>query len=277
VACPSCYEGDTRWSFREGAIGASVRWRRRYLQSRFFRTAPSTLPRRDRGGQTRGDGRVFLRSSTLPCEAGEPGRSDSLAGAHGRLDQPRRPREARGRSCGKLSPSRGGNEVPSRVPRGAVARCERFGASKRAMPHCAGRRTHKKDFGRSDESSTSRLPTILEKRMHAPKRPRRYQRCAGRGGLVGENDVAARFGIWDRDSHREDAGGGGRQLLKMEERLEQRVVGQEDAVRPSRAVASRSVGLRDPGKPIGSFHLPGAQSGDGSPSASSSCSTTRPR
>jgi ATP-dependent Clp protease ATP-binding subunit ClpB len=43
-------------------------------------------------------------------------------------------------------------------------------------------------------------------------------------------------------------------LLKMEERLEQRVVGQDDAVGAiSRAVRRGRVGLRDPGKPIGSF------------------------
>jgi len=43
-------------------------------------------------------------------------------------------------------------------------------------------------------------------------------------------------------------------LLKMEERLAQRVVGQEDAVAAvARAVRRGRVGLRDPGKPIGSF------------------------
>jgi ATP-dependent Clp protease ATP-binding subunit ClpB len=43
-------------------------------------------------------------------------------------------------------------------------------------------------------------------------------------------------------------------LLKMEARLAERVVGQEEAVRAmSRAVRRGRVGLRDPGKPIGSF------------------------
>jgi ATP-dependent Clp protease ATP-binding subunit ClpB len=43
-------------------------------------------------------------------------------------------------------------------------------------------------------------------------------------------------------------------LLKMEERLSARVVGQAEAVRAvSRAVRRGRVGLRDPGKPIGSF------------------------
>ena len=43
-------------------------------------------------------------------------------------------------------------------------------------------------------------------------------------------------------------------LLKMEERLAERVVGQDEAVRAvSRAVRRGRVGLRDPGKPIGSF------------------------
>jgi ATP-dependent Clp protease ATP-binding subunit ClpB len=43
-------------------------------------------------------------------------------------------------------------------------------------------------------------------------------------------------------------------LLKMEARLAERVVGQDEAVRAvSRAVRRGRVGLRDPGKPIGSF------------------------
>src|SRR5690606_26059617 len=43
-------------------------------------------------------------------------------------------------------------------------------------------------------------------------------------------------------------------LLKMEERLGQRVVGQPDAVRAiSLAVRRGRVGLRDPKRPIGSF------------------------
>jgi ATP-dependent Clp protease ATP-binding subunit ClpB len=43
-------------------------------------------------------------------------------------------------------------------------------------------------------------------------------------------------------------------LLKMEERLAKRVVGQDEAVRAlSKAVRRGRVGLRDPGKPIGSF------------------------
>jgi ATP-dependent Clp protease ATP-binding subunit ClpB len=43
-------------------------------------------------------------------------------------------------------------------------------------------------------------------------------------------------------------------LLKMEERLEQRVVGQSEGVRAlSRAVRRGRVGLRDPRRPIGSF------------------------
>jgi len=43
-------------------------------------------------------------------------------------------------------------------------------------------------------------------------------------------------------------------LLKMEERLARRVVGQDEAVRAiAKAVRRGRVGLRDPGKPIGSF------------------------
>src|SRR5262249_30191314 len=47
-------------------------------------------------------------------------------------------------------------------------------------------------------------------------------------------------------------------LMQMEDRLKERVVGQDSAVRlVSKAVRRGRVGLRDPGKPIGSFFFLG--------------------
>jgi len=72
--------------------------------------------------------------------------------------------------------------------------------------------------------------------------------------LVSEEDVAAVLGDWTGIPVSKMLEAESDKLLKMEQRLAERVVGQADAVRAvSRAVRRGRVGLRDPGKPIGSF------------------------
>jgi len=78
---------------------------------------------------------------------------------------------------------------------------------------------------------------------------------AGDGShLVTEEDVALVLGDWTGIPVSKMLEAESDKLLKMEARLAERVVGQDEAVRAvSRAVRRGRVGLRDPGKPIGSF------------------------
>jgi ATP-dependent Clp protease ATP-binding subunit ClpB len=72
--------------------------------------------------------------------------------------------------------------------------------------------------------------------------------------VVEEEDVARVLGDWTGIPVAKMLESDAEKLLKMEERLAARVVGQDEAVRAvSRAVRRGRVGLRDPGKPIGSF------------------------
>ena len=72
--------------------------------------------------------------------------------------------------------------------------------------------------------------------------------------ILGEREVAVTLAGWTGIPVAKMLEGEADKLLKMEERLAQRVVGQEDAVAAvARAVRRGRVGLRDPGKPIGSF------------------------
>jgi ATP-dependent Clp protease ATP-binding subunit ClpB len=72
--------------------------------------------------------------------------------------------------------------------------------------------------------------------------------------IVAEEDVAHVLGDWTGIPVAKMLEAESEKLLKMEERLGARVVGQTEAVRAiSRAVRRGRVGLRDPGKPIGSF------------------------
>jgi ATP-dependent Clp protease ATP-binding subunit ClpB len=77
---------------------------------------------------------------------------------------------------------------------------------------------------------------------------------AGADNVVTEEDVAVVLGEWTGIPVSKMLETEAEKLLKMEERLGARVVGQSEAVRAvSRAVRRGRVGLRDPGKPIGSF------------------------
>jgi ATP-dependent Clp protease ATP-binding subunit ClpC len=77
-------------------------------------------------------------------------------------------------------------------------------------------------------------------------------------GAVGEEDLAVVLGEWTGIPVSKMLEAESDKLLKMEARLSARVVGQDEAVRAvSRAVRRGRVGLRDPGKPIGSFLLLG--------------------
>ncbi|HEX2732990.1 MAG TPA: Clp protease N-terminal domain-containing protein, partial [Polyangiaceae bacterium] len=72
--------------------------------------------------------------------------------------------------------------------------------------------------------------------------------------LVGEQEVAATLAKWTQIPVAKMLEAEAEKLLKMEERLARRVVGQQAAVEAiARAVRRGRVGLRDPRRPIGSF------------------------
>lgn len=71
---------------------------------------------------------------------------------------------------------------------------------------------------------------------------------------VDEEDIAALVSKWTGIPVGRLLEGEARKLVKMEERLRQRVVGQEDALeRVSNAIRRNRAGLSDPNRPIGSF------------------------
>jgi ATP-dependent Clp protease ATP-binding subunit ClpB len=72
--------------------------------------------------------------------------------------------------------------------------------------------------------------------------------------VLGEQDVAATLAVWTGIPVQKMLEAEADKLLKMEQRLSERVVGQEQALYAvARSVRRSRVGLRDPGKPIGSF------------------------
>lgn len=77
--------------------------------------------------------------------------------------------------------------------------------------------------------------------------------------VVGENDIACVVGEWTGIPVAKMVESETTKLLSMESRLEEKVVGQSEAVKVlSKAVRRGRVGLKDPRKPIGSFLFLGA-------------------
>jgi ATP-dependent Clp protease ATP-binding subunit ClpB len=94
----------------------------------------------------------------------------------------------------------------------------------------------------------------LKRRLEAAEHAAEREGVAPTSNGVNENDVAATLNDWTGIPVAKMLEGEAEKLLKMEERLARRVVGQDEAVRAiAKAVRRGRVGLRDPGKPIGSF------------------------
>ncbi len=71
---------------------------------------------------------------------------------------------------------------------------------------------------------------------------------------VGESEIAAVVSMWTKIPLQKLEEKESERLLKLEQTLHKRVIGQEEAVKAvSRAMRRGRVGLKDPGRPIGSF------------------------
>ena len=98
----------------------------------------------------------------------------------------------------------------------------------------------------------ARQETLLKKSEAAKKRQEKKQ--AAKVPQVTEADVAAVVSMWSkvpvsRLTEKESA-----RLIRLENELHKRVIGQEDAVRAvAKAIRRGRVGLQDPNRPIGSF------------------------
>jgi len=110
-----------------------------------------------------------------------------------------------------------------------------------------------KVFARIGELEHVTIPEI-KRRLQAAEDAAQREGVATGSNALGEADVAATLNDWTGIPVAKMLEGEADKLLKMEERLAHRVVGQDEAVRAiAKAVRRGRVGLRDPGKPIGSF------------------------
>jgi ATP-dependent Clp protease ATP-binding subunit ClpB len=112
------------------------------------------------------------------------------------------------------------------------------------------------DFNRASELRYGRLPELERQLATVEAELKRLQEGVGSflREEVTEEDIAGVVARWTGIPVTKMLEGDLEKLLKMEERLRQRVVGQDDALRVvANAVRRSRSGLADPNRPIGSF------------------------
>jgi len=110
-----------------------------------------------------------------------------------------------------------------------------------------------KSFAKLGEVEHVTLPDV-RRRLAAAEEAAKKAGVSTASNVVGENDIATTLADWTGIPVNKMLEGEADKLLKMEERLARRIVGQDEPVRAiAKAVRRGRVGLRDPGKPIGSF------------------------
>lgn len=111
----------------------------------------------------------------------------------------------------------------------------------------------KKDFARLGELEHVTIPD-LTRRCDTARAAVQAVGATAQSRFVSDQDVAQTLGNWTGIPVAKMLEAETDKLLRMEERLKQRIVGQDEAlVAVSKAVRRGRVGLRDPRRPIGSF------------------------
>ncbi|MBE7486582.1 MAG: AAA family ATPase [Polyangiaceae bacterium] len=249
----SRYEDRHQVEISEGAIGSAVRLAKRYLQDRFLPDSAIDLL-----DETAAAKRVETDGIPAPVDAAMR-RAESLKAQLHSLERTedaatRATRDKLAAELAQLEPKV--TEMKSKLEsrRGAVAAVRALKNELDSARAALEEARAKKEFAKLGELEHVTLPE-LEKRHRAAEDAARSAGVLEEGSrLVTEGDVAATLAIWTGIPVAKMLEGEADKLLKMETRLEQRVVGQDEAVKAiARAVRRGRVGLRDPGKPIGSF------------------------
>jgi ATP-dependent Clp protease ATP-binding subunit ClpB len=252
----SRYERHHQVRIGEGAVGAAVRLAARYVQERAL--PDSALDLLDETAA-----RKRVENEGVPAAVDEAERRlESLAAQRDTLidDTDRASVEERTRierDIKALEPELARLRAEHQARRGArtaEASLRQELAGVEAQLAAAKR---DKNAARAGELEYVTLPE-LRRRLEAARAASERQGASGPDNFVSEEDVARTLESWTGIPTQRMLEAEADKLLKMEERLRRRVVGQDEAVGAlSRAVRRGRVGLRDPGKPIGSFFFLG--------------------
>lgn len=246
------YEAHHKVAIGDPAIVSSVRLAKRYLQDRAL---PDTAI--DLLDEAAARKRVELDG--IPAHMDDAiRRLGSLKAQHASLVGDTDPmslksRERIEKEIGELEPTVGEMRAKLDSRRGAIAARNALSIEYSKLKEHLEDARKRHDFAKLGELEHVQIPDV-KKRLDAAQTAVGNQSVGVTNNVVGEQDVAIVLGDWTGIPVAKMLETESEKLLQMEKRLTVRVVGQDEAVRSvSRSVRRGRVGLRDPGKPIGSF------------------------
>jgi ATP-dependent Clp protease ATP-binding subunit ClpB len=248
----SKYEAHHGVQIGEAAIVGAVRLAKRYLQDRALPDAAIDLldetaarKRVEIDGVPAKVDQAIRRLASLKAQI------SSLAGDTDAMSV--KTRERLEREARELEPAVSEMRARLDARRGAMAAVASLRAEEGRLRTQMEEAREKHDFARLGELEHVQLPDV-HRRLEAAEAAVGRETSSSATNIVTEEDVAIVLGDWTGIPVSKMLEAESDKLLKMETRLAERVVGQDEAVRAvSRAVRRGRVGLRDPGKPIGSF------------------------
>ena len=245
------YEKHHDVNIGEGAISAAVVLAKRYVQDRALPDSAFDL-------LDEACARKRVELDSVPAEVDDSIRRldslkaqlEALKGDDDRLSVSTRKRlEA---ELAELEPRVVQLKAKLESRRGALAAAEALHGELRQKESDLAEAKKKADYARLGELEHVTIPDVRRRLGAAEDAVAREG--GGASNAVGEEDVAKILEDWTGIPQQKMLEAEADKLLKMEERLAMRVVGQEEATRAvAKAVRRGRIGLRDPGKPIGSF------------------------
>ncbi len=246
------YEAHHRVRINEAAIVASVQLAKRYVPDRFLPdSALDLLDETAAARRVETDGVPSALDSARTELASLEAQKNSLAEAEDTRSREKL-NELQARIL-ELAPSVEAQASKIASRRGAVAAVRQLGRELSDAKRACEAAKSSGDFATLGQLEHATIPG-LEKRLLAAEKEARSSGVDPEPAVVDEAHIAATLAEWTQIPVAKMLEGEADKLLKMEERLSRRVVGQADAVRAlALAVRRGRVGLRDPKRPIGSF------------------------
>lgn len=249
----SRYEEHHQVQIGDPAVVAAVRLAKRYLQDRALPdNAVDLLDEAAARKRVQIDGLppevddAIRRLASLKAQiVGLTGDTDAMSEkTRGRLEK----------EAGELEPTVSGMRAKLDSRRGALAAQSALREELAKLEKQLEEARVAKDFAKLGELEHVQMPDVKRRLEAANGAVEKAGLAQTADRVVTEEDVALVLGDWTGIPVAKMLEAESDKLLKMEARLSERVVGQSEAVRAvSRAVRRGRVGLRDPGKPIGSF------------------------
>ncbi|MBX3231789.1 MAG: AAA family ATPase [Labilithrix sp.] len=247
------YESHHKVQIGDPAITAAVRLAKRYVQERALPdSAIDLLDEAAARKRVEIDGLPAHMDDAIRRVASLKAQLEGLKDDHDAMST--KTRERLEKEIRDLEPSVAEMRIKLESRRGAVAAQAALKDEMTKLQAQLEQARNEKNFAKLGELEHVQIPDVRRRLEAADAAVANAGLKESISSIVTEEDVAQVLCDWTGIQVAKMLEAESEKLMKMEERLSHRVVGQSEAVKAlSRAVRRGRVGLRDPGKPIGSF------------------------